>query len=264
MRHTLGWALALLVLGPPLAAREAPKDEPGKKSPAQQYQAIIQEYNQAQSDFNRAYTAAKTDAERQKAIQEKYPQADKYADRFLKLAEDNPKDPAAFDALTWVVTRAGYGNEGARAMDLLLKDHVESPKLAQVCQSLRYNQSPAAEKLLRGVMEKNPSHEVKGQATYSLAFSLHRQAARAANPNDADKVRQESEALFDQVIKDYADVKSFRGTLADAARGDLFEMHNLAIGKAAPEIEGEDLDGKKFKLSDYRGKVVVLDFWGNW
>ncbi len=31
-----------------------------------------------------------------------------------------------------------------------------------------------------------------------------------------------------------------------------------------PEIEAEDLDGVTFKLSDYRGKVVVLDFWGNW
>jgi len=39
---------------------------------------------------------------------------------------------------------------------------------------------------------------------------------------------------------------------------------SLAIGKVAPEIEGEDVDGKKFKLSDYRGKVVVLDFWGDW
>jgi hypothetical protein len=37
-----------------------------------------------------------------------------------------------------------------------------------------------------------------------------------------------------------------------------------AIGQVAPEIEGEDLDGSRFKLSDYRGKVVVLDFWGNW
>ena len=36
------------------------------------------------------------------------------------------------------------------------------------------------------------------------------------------------------------------------------------VGKAAPEIEGEDIDGEKFKLSDYRGKVVLLDFWGNW
>ena len=36
------------------------------------------------------------------------------------------------------------------------------------------------------------------------------------------------------------------------------------IGSQAPEIEGEDIDGVAFKLSDYRGKVVVLDFWGDW
>jgi cytochrome oxidase Cu insertion factor (SCO1/SenC/PrrC family) len=36
------------------------------------------------------------------------------------------------------------------------------------------------------------------------------------------------------------------------------------IGKEAPEIEGEDIDGNRFKLSDYRGKVVLLDFWGHW
>jgi hypothetical protein len=38
----------------------------------------------------------------------------------------------------------------------------------------------------------------------------------------------------------------------------------IQVGMTAPEIEGEDIDGKKFKLSDYRGKVVLLDFWGNW
>ena len=37
-----------------------------------------------------------------------------------------------------------------------------------------------------------------------------------------------------------------------------------AIGQVAPEIEAEDLDGQPFKLSDYRGKVVMLDFWGHW
>ena len=38
----------------------------------------------------------------------------------------------------------------------------------------------------------------------------------------------------------------------------------LKIGDAAPEITGPDLDGKPMKLSDFRGKVVVLDFWGDW
>ena len=36
------------------------------------------------------------------------------------------------------------------------------------------------------------------------------------------------------------------------------------VGKVAPAITGEDLDGETFSLSDYRGKVVMLDFWGDW
>lgn len=36
------------------------------------------------------------------------------------------------------------------------------------------------------------------------------------------------------------------------------------VGKPAPDIEGEDVDGVPFKLSDYRGKVVLIDFWGHW
>lgn len=36
------------------------------------------------------------------------------------------------------------------------------------------------------------------------------------------------------------------------------------VGDEAKDIAGEDVDGKSFKLSDYRGKVVMLDFWGFW
>lgn len=35
-------------------------------------------------------------------------------------------------------------------------------------------------------------------------------------------------------------------------------------GNRVPEIAGKDLDGKEMKLSDYRGKVVMLDFWAFW
>lgn len=38
----------------------------------------------------------------------------------------------------------------------------------------------------------------------------------------------------------------------------------LAVGKVAPEIDGKDLEGRAFRLSDYRGKVVVVAFTGEW
>ena len=34
--------------------------------------------------------------------------------------------------------------------------------------------------------------------------------------------------------------------------------------RPAPEITGTDFDGKPLKLSDYRGKVVLLDFSATW
>jgi thiol-disulfide isomerase/thioredoxin len=53
-------------------------------------------------------------------------------------------------------------------------------------------------------------------------------------------------------------------TIADIAGSELRELRQLSVGKVAPEIEGESVDGKRLKLSDYRGKVVVLNFWASW
>jgi cytochrome c biogenesis protein CcmG/thiol:disulfide interchange protein DsbE len=36
------------------------------------------------------------------------------------------------------------------------------------------------------------------------------------------------------------------------------------IGKTAPECAGETTDGKQLKLSDYKGKVVLVNFWATW
>ena len=41
-------------------------------------------------------------------------------------------------------------------------------------------------------------------------------------------------------------------------------LNKLLIGKVAPDIAAADTEGKELKLSDYRGKVVLLVFWGHW
>src|SRR6266404_7227570 len=38
----------------------------------------------------------------------------------------------------------------------------------------------------------------------------------------------------------------------------------IAVGSAAPDFTLEDSNGASTKLSGYKGKVVVLDFWATW
>jgi thiol-disulfide isomerase/thioredoxin len=100
--------------------------------------------------------------------------------------------------------------------------------------------------------EKTPHRDIKGFAMLARAKSLK-------GKDDARALR-----MLEKLQKNYFDVIERGTTLADRAEREIFEIVNLAVGKPAPEIEGEDLAGESFKLSDYRGKVVMLDFWGDW
>jgi thiol-disulfide isomerase/thioredoxin len=83
----------------------------------------------------------------------------------------------------------------------------------------------------------------------------------------------ETETLLERVVNEFGDVprsprwakvKADGETLGAVARRRLEAMRRLAVGNVAPEIDGEDIDGKPMRLSDYRGKVVVLVFWATW
>jgi peroxiredoxin len=39
---------------------------------------------------------------------------------------------------------------------------------------------------------------------------------------------------------------------------------SVDVGKKAPEINGEDMNGVPFALSQFQGKVVLIDFWASW
>jgi len=39
---------------------------------------------------------------------------------------------------------------------------------------------------------------------------------------------------------------------------------DVATGQPAPEVTFKDLDGQSVSLSQYRGKVVLVDFWATW
>jgi hypothetical protein len=389
----------LFVLPQPLLIADDLADPAKAATPEHEYNTLLEQYNDAFDAYARSFREAKLPEDREKVIREKYPRPDKWASTFLELAEQNPSEPFAEEALIWILTSearlktfrpwhehtARYemiwivqtrgGLEGdkheqevrGKAIDMLVRDHIASPRmgyvaqmlgrspksarllsamidknpsrqvraeaclalyrenqaridlarqlkdnpelakgvepfygsdyvreaqkadlpglesedqalyaeltgkyiremkparLVQLCQELKY--SSDSEKLLRFLYENDERKEVRGVACLILAEVLEGRAFSqdAGDPGAAEKARKESEALLEKAATAYAHVQMPReGSVGKKAQGVLFDMRHLSIGKPAPEIEGLDQDGKEFALSDYKGKVVLLDFW---
>jgi hypothetical protein len=297
MRRAVIVFLALWTLAgiPVVRSSDDPKrgQAQSKKTPKEQFQEVLDAYQEAQKSFSEAYSKAKTDEERSKIISEKYPKAEEYARRFLAIADAAPDDPAAVDALIWHI-QLGRGGDTSKAMRRLAEKHAADPRLARVVPTIAFSNSSAGEALLRAVIEKNRDRAARGNATIALAKFLKNRSdlITALEGNDQQKRRieeyltsqegydkaalaqlkstdsaalaKEIESLFEKVVKDFGDVSTGRDTLGKQAANELNEIRNLGVGRPCPEIAGEDIDGKAFKLSDYRGKVVVVDFWGDW
>jgi len=136
-------------------------------------------------------------------------------------------------------------------------DTLDTMQVANMSRMRMFDGDPTAEQLLRAILEKDSRRDIQGVACLMLAQVLKGQAGMLQGEK-GEKLRKESEALFERALEKYADVKTpYFGTVGVKAQGEL----RLVAGKPAPEIEGQDQDGKKFRLSDYKGKVVLLDFW---
>jgi hypothetical protein len=264
---------------------------------SQRYRALIAEFQSARQSYAQALAAAETnDAKRQ--LEARRPKADDFARRFLDLSKTNLSDSISFDALFWITVYSPRSPQADEAIELLAKHQLDEIRLGSVLQILGSSRSPAAEKLLRAALESSPHREIRAQACYNLATTLMKAGAAAGakasqkpgekNPkeNSADSTEQpidqsqeEVVRLFERLAAEYGDIKvAGRKNYADLARVNLARLRpkaagnvvsgslavSLEIGSVAPEIQGTDTEGRKMKLSDYRGKVVVLDFWGDW
>ncbi|WP_406694252.1 TlpA disulfide reductase family protein [Singulisphaera sp. Ch08] len=124
----------------------------------------------------------------------------------------------------------------------------------------------------------HPEDDAKYQAsTRYLTERLDPDYIRYFRSADPVALSREREALLERVARDYGDIPQVpswstpelqkRGegrTLGKLAGDKLNALRTISVGMLAPEIEGTDVDGGPLRLSDYRGKVVVLVFWGTW
>jgi peroxiredoxin len=262
---------------------------PADESPRVRYDSLVREFDTAYKSSIDALTKATSDRERMKASLGR-PQPQEFAPRFFAIAEQNPEDPVALDALCWIASKCIFGPHAKKAMGMIARDHVRSERLKDYCgQCARYGEPfPAYEEMLRAVLKDSPHRQVKGAACLALADYLKmakettesrlvKIAINGEQAFDRDKlakvqqmkdrgleaVAAESEALFRKVIDQYADIRiesNYPQNAAELAKGELHVLRDLGIGQKAPDIVGKDIRGKVMRLADYRGKVVVLDF----
>jgi len=163
--------------------------------------------------------------------------------------------------------RASLAAQGKRYSKQLAESYLGQMKparIAQLCQALSYSTDEVSETLMRTLLEKDSRREVQGLASLTLALVLKRRLEMTPTIGEAaaSQARAECEKLLRRASDEFGDVKvAVGGTVGGKAQVELDDLLHLSVGQVAPEIEGEDQDGKRFKLSDYRGKVVLLDFW---
>jgi hypothetical protein len=243
-----------------LASRAAAADE---TATAKQYKALLAEYERE--------GGART-----------------FAKRFLAFADAYPDDTTAVDALLWVVANVRGRTETTKALETLAAKHLDSQKLGTAGSDIVRSRSLAAEKLLRAALEKSPHPEAKAQACYYLASLLDSEAniveqllgapdlaprvlqyygndyGKHLSSLTRDELAKQREQVYETMLKSFAHVKAGDNTLGEIAERALFAIRHLSVGRVAPEISGEDIRGQELKLSNFRGKVVMLSFWGHW
>jgi len=137
----------------------------------------------------------------------------------------------------------------------LLEDHLQEEQLADTALVLIGAEPADAEGFLTQLSKQSPHHEVQGIALYALV-AQHADALGQANKIEQNKLL----ALIRRITSQYADVRLNDKTLGELMDPLLFEIEHLAVGKKAPDIKGNEVNGRPLKLSDFRGRVVVVDF----
>ena len=220
--------------------------------------AIRAEYDAAIAKQRAAIEAATTDDEKMKASRENAPDRAGVARKALEIAKKYEKTPDAFDALQLALSLSPKPADSDPIIDTLIRDHLDDERIGSLAARYSYGASGSAERLLRAMSTESKVKSVRGKALLAIASS-----ARWNGKDDPAQVKLARDT-FQQVLDEYGDVDNGTEKLGEIARREIFAMENLAVGKPCPEITGQDVDGVEFKLSDYAGKVVMLDFWGFW
>jgi S1-C subfamily serine protease/thiol-disulfide isomerase/thioredoxin len=215
--------------------------------------------------FRQESAAAETKEATEKLVEAKHPAAE-YMPKLFELADKHRKKPVAYSALQTVCQMAGKipdcpkacNETFKRAADRLAEDYSGNLRLMPCILTLANSPLDEARSFLRRLNKENANREIQGAALYSLAVSL-----QSGDEIDQQR-REEAIAALERIVKEYSEIEISQYPLGKLVEPQIFRLKFLAVGCTPPNIEGADIEGNRFALADFRGKVVVLDFWADW
>jgi hypothetical protein len=178
-----------------------------------------------------------------------------FVDRFKSFASRAKGDDAGARALLWLFENGGEVDPkiAKDAVDDLVGGYLASPRMADLAQALQYGSYVLGRDRALDVLSKIEAGSTLPHAKAAALFVSG--ALLLEEGGHAD----EAKARFQRVQKEFAETP-----WAGRAAASLFEAENLQVGMTAPDFEAVDENGKTWKSSELRGKVVILDFWGFW
>ena len=185
-----------------------------------------------------------------------------------------------------IATRAGQGDAASEAARI--RTELQSRRKGMNA----YAYIDHAERLWKGFLEKYPTEPDAAEAHITLGF-IYAQTQRAEKAvthleayRDIDCVKKPSdeakalvtlasaylsleryddaEVLLKQLVKPSTGRDHRISEMASQLLARIGSLRKLKIGLPAIPFSAKTPAGKPIKLEDYRGKVVLLDFWASW
>lgn len=244
MQHTFSSAAAVVALLLATARAQAAADKPDPKAELAQ---LIARYESGRS---KPEAAAQLRPE------------------FEAFAQKNTGSDAGLSARLWVLNSCWWlrTNQSSAAMNeaadqavaQILGEYVDHAQFEKIADYHYLFTAERKAELFEKLLKQSKHKAVRAAMLLRLGNSERSSKDAAVKARGVERLQT--------LRRDYQDVprgSTTYGAVADAHLNP-HPAADLAIGKPAPEIIGVDTDGKPMKLSDYRGKVLVVDFWGFW
>lgn len=251
--------------------------------------AVVEEYLDQQRAWRKAYRESVTrDALAGKSVRElreslpKPPDVARAVAAATAILDLDGAHDKTIEAAEFLVMRAGSGRNsdrymyiGAKALLSFGSDYEKWPQVLSRMDSLRRFVRPAIDTFFEELASEaeDPGLRANGKYYVATGFMNSANLEFLLPTEDREVMRQWALKAAtglsvgveeEEFLGAYPDGKPIAQTLAEAEVDLLRRIKYGTVGGTLPEVRGKRIDGVEECLSDYRGRVVLLDFWATW